>query len=633
VKLRSPHFRRFARPLLAAACAALWLSCMSDGPSTETGNPNLQGTLRDVQGNPAAGTVKLFRVAVKAPSDTVDNSALVAPVLVRSMAVGADGGFRFDSLPAASYAVEGADGAGKNFGLAPGLRVAAAKDTLQRMLTLKPPARLSGMVTRGPNALPAGVAGNGGIVARIGGVDRFAYSDTAGAFSLENVPEGVYRIAFAAPDGHYEPKFLDSVKVASGATLQLPLVELDWSRFQAPPAVAGLALQTDSTAGTVRLTWRAVKLATPVRYEVSRRDSLDAANDRTWTVTDTACADTLTALPAGRSLVYRVVAINALGNRGPAEPAENMPVTVPVLPDTSAGNSGMLSGVVTSGRLPAAGAQVDLYAAPSTPGSPFTVPKTLHAMQSSVTDANGRYRFEKVPAGRYTVAAKAGELAAIRQGVELNGRGALWDSLEVAAAGSVEGLASRDSLWVSSGAKGDDLIHVNLAGTPYESFTTYASQGTGGPFKLVGVPEGSYTLVVHAGPDSFFLPDTLPGIKVGAGAATTLPTLIKARYNPAAPPPKIDDLNITASSRASVSLAWRPVSKYALLKGYRVLRLDAASRETARSGFLTAPAYSDDVSALASGTLIYYVVIVVSQSGREGLYGGNAGMPVPFTVP
>lgn len=634
MKLRSPHFRRILLGLLAGGLAVTWISCMSDGPSTETGNPNLEGTLRDVQGNPAAGTVKLFRVAVKAPADTVDNSALVPPVLIKTAAAGADGRFRFDSLPAAKYAVEGVDAAGRNFGLVPGLQVAGAKDTLQRILILKLPARLLGTVTRGPNALPPGVAGNGGIVVRVGGADRFAYSDSAGSFALENVPEGVYRIAFAAPDGHYEPKYLDSVRAVSGDTLRLPPVELDWSRFQPPPAVAGLSVRIDSAAGTVRLGWRPVKLANLAHYEVSRKDSLDAANDRTWTVTDTFCTDTVKALPAGRALVYRVVAVNALGNRGQAEPSHDLPVTVPVPADTSAGGQGALAGVVTFNRSPLPGALVSIYAVPAAPGSPDSLPRTLKSVNSAVTGADGRYRFDKTPAGRYTVTAMSGDLAAIRMGVEVRGLIALSDSLEVAATGSVEGRATRDSLWVSTGAKGDDFIHAGLAGTPYEAFTDYAPQGTGGLFRLKGIPEGIYALVIHAGPEGYFLPDTVPGIQVLAGSITTLPATLKARYNPNAPPPKINNLVMTAYSRASVSLAWRPVTGYPLLQGYRVLRLDGTSRETARSTVLTSASYADDVSALAPGTKVLYVVKVVGLSGREGENGGDAsGLPIPFTVP
>jgi hypothetical protein len=267
------------------------------------------------------------------------------------------------------------------------------------------------------------------------------------------------------------------------------------------------------------------------------------------------------------------------------------------------------------------------------PGSPDSVPKSLPALKSALTDADGRYRFEDVRAGRYTLTAKAGALAAIRQDVRSDGRGTLRDSLEVSATGSISGQATRDSLWVTSSDKLDNFIHVNLAGTPYEGFTGYASDGVSGSFTLTGIPEGLYTLVVHAEPGGYFLPDTLTGIKVGSGAATTLPSLVKARYNPGAPPPKIDQLTITASSRTAVSLAWKSVSKYPLLKGYRVLRLDGASGESARSALLTAPAYVDDISALASGTRFSYVVVVESVSGKEGLPGGNAGLPVPFTVP
>ncbi|HKP95372.1 MAG TPA: hypothetical protein VJ385_06410 [Fibrobacteria bacterium] len=616
--------------LLSAGPVCFAVSCMSDGPSTETGNPNLQGTLRDLQGNPAAGTVKLFRVAVKAPGDTADQSALVAPTLIRTLAVGADGAYRFDSLPAALYALEGADAAGRNIGLVPGLRLATAEDTLKRIVTLGPPARIAGTVTRGPNALPAGVADNRGILVRLGGADRYAYSDAAGAFVLDNVPAGSYRLAFAAPDGHYEPKFLDGVAAASGVTSTIPVTELDWSRFQAPPAPAGLAVSADTAGGTVRLAWRAVKLANLDHYEVSRADSLDPGNDRIWAVKDTVFTDTVAALPEGRKLAYRVAAVNALGNRSAPDAP---PVTVPVPPDSSVPAAGMLAGMVVSGNAPVAGARVRIYAAPASAGSRDSLPRPLEALDSALTGADGRYGFRDLRGATYTVIAVTGGQVAIRIGLRPRAGASATDTLVPAPTGSLTGKAARGALWVSAPFKGDEGISVSLSGTPYAGFTDYQASPKGRSFRLLEVPAGDYKLVVHAGPEGYFLPDTL-AVTITAGAATELPDTVKARYNPGAPPPKIATLSLKEGSRAAASLTWTAVAGYPVLAGYRVLRLDASGAETARSAVLTAATYVDDVSALASGTRVFYAVRVVSQAGREGENGGDAaGQPVPFTVP
>jgi hypothetical protein len=623
--------------------AATWQSCLSEGPSTETGNPNLEGTLLNAQGRPIAGTVKLFVLAgVPGRPDTARADALTPPALVATRIVGKDGKYRFDSLQAGRYALEGLDTAAANFDLVPGLSLASGADTLRRDLIVRPPARWSGKVTRGPNALPPGVDRNAGILVRVGGADRFAYSDSAGNYALDKVPEGVYRVAYAAPDGHYEPKYLDSARAVSGVTDTLPRVDLDWSRYVAPPAVAGLEARVDSSAGAVRLSWRAVKLANLAHYEISRRDSVDPANDTVFLTTDTAFTDTTPAAAAGHTLIYRVTAVNALGNRGPAAAEADRSVAAPeepAIPETT----GVMSGFVHQGILPLSGAAVRLYSVPAGTGSPDSLPLPIPAVDSLTTDATGRYRFASVKPGNYTVTVSfapagpgtAGDHAAVLVAAPVRAGMARSDSLEPQLSGSVEGMASRDSLWITTPFKGEEGILAVLAGTPYQSFTEFGIPATGGPFKLKGVPPGDYKLVVHAGPQGYFLPDTF-SVRVQAGTATTLPALIKARYNPAAPPPKISSLAIKSSSRTEVSLAWDGVRKYAPLQGYRVLRLNGDFQETAASGLLTSTAYRDDISSLASGTRLYYVVKVVNQAGVEGEAGSNgnpAGTGLPFTVP
>ncbi|MDQ3000314.1 MAG: hypothetical protein M3Y08_03500 [Fibrobacterota bacterium] len=641
------HTRRNRLAEILAACvlaSLLSVSCLfeeplTDGPSTETGNPNLAGILKDDKGIPSPGTVKLFRLAKPVPGKA-DSTALVPPTLVKSAVVAADGKYRFDSLPPALYALEGADAAGKTFSLVPSLELATAKDTLQRHLSLKLPARLLGRVTRGSNPLPAGVLGDEKILVRLGGADRFAESDSAGRFALDNVPEGIYRIAFAAQDGHYEPAFLDTVRAIAGGTRELPLVELAWSRFQAPPAPPGLTALADSATSNVRLSWRPVKVANLAGYELIRltegavkEDTLYRGGDTAWT--DTGLAD----LKAGDKFTYRVVAVNALGNRSAAVAGGDRIVTVPAMPDTSGPGTGYLSGRVQSKSLPVALAKVRLYAIPAAPGSPDSLPLPARLLDSAVTGSQGEYRFRNLMPGTYTVWAEnpvAGE-GAIRIGLAPRGDSTRLDTLALLATGSVEGMVSRDSLWVTINDKGDGNIPVSLAGAPFKTTTGFGfdRNGEGAPFTITGIPAGTYKLVAYAVPYGYFLPDTFE-VKVLAGKNTLLPTIIKARYNPSAPPPKIVSLKIDASTRAAVSLSWNPYSlrNYPLLKGYRILRLDGALRETARSGVLSAAGYKDDISQVASGTRVFYGVRVVDTSGREGLNGGDfSGQPIPFTVP
>jgi hypothetical protein len=109
---------------------------------------------------------------------------------------------------------------------------------------------------------------------------------------------------------------------------------------------------------------------------------------------------------------------------------------------------------------------------------------------------------------------------------------------------------------------------------------------------------------------------------------------VKARYNPAAPPPRIASLRLASATRERISLAWDPVTRYPLLAGYRVLRLSAERAILDSSDVISVAEYSDDVSGLPSGTRLQYVVKVVGPDGRQGANGGDAtGAPVQITVP
>jgi hypothetical protein len=253
-------------------------------------------------------------------------------------------------------------------------------------------------------------------------------------------------------------------------------------------------------------------------------------------------------------------------------------------------------------------------------------------MDSALAGKDGRYAFTGLAAGSYTITASAPNLAAIRIGLKPR-NGGPEDTLRLAAPGSISGFATRGYIWVTTPHKGDDGIRVCLSGAPFAGLTDFSNSSSGRSFRLEGVPAGAYKLVVHADPEGYFLPDTMD-IRIEPGAASALKDTVKARYNPAAPPPKIADLRIMGSAQGTVTLAWSAIARYPMLKGYRVLRLDGQSRETARSGILTDASYADGLSGIASGTRIYYVVRVVSEAGKEGANGGDAsGNPVGFTVP
>lgn len=619
---------RMPAALAAFALALSLASCLQDGPSTETGNPNLRGTLTDPAGAPIAGTIKLYNV-----SGAVDTGSIPEPLLVAERAVGPGGEWRFDSLHPGKYAAEGIDAAGKRFGLLPGLALASERDTLIRRLAVDAPGVLRGRATRGDYALPAGIKAHEGIFVRVGGVARFAVTDTAGAWRIADVPAGTYTLSFAAADGHFRTARREGIAVAPGADVAVPPVELVWSRFVAPPAVRGVAFQRDSSANSVRISWRPVALSDGgnVAYEVTRSDTMGKSAVVNLGV-DTFFVDLLGDLPIGTPVTYVVRAVNPLGQRGPADTLP--PVTAPGRkPDPPA--QGVLEGVVHAKGTALASARVELYAVPAAPGPPDSLPLPATGVDTVFTGADGRWRFDSLPAGRYAIlaAAKSGS-AAFRAGLEPRAGGTRLDSLEPLPTGSVEGAATRDRQWVTSSDKGDENIHVSLAGTPFSMLTGFGMAPAGAPFAFRGVPPGSYRVVIQPLPQGYFLADT-QSVKVVSGDTARLPAVVKAAYNPNAPPPKLNSLTLASATRQKVALTWTaPTGGYPFLRGYRVLRLSAALAPLDSSAVIPVTGWVDDVSKVAAGTELRYVVRVVAGNGREGEAGGNGvGNPVIVTVP
>lgn len=613
------------------------LSCMdnrvADGPSSEAGNPTLTGMVRETSGAPAPNSrVRLFRL----PDGASDSADLRPPVPVDSFTTRSDGSFEFDSLPSGAYSLEGTDAGRARFALVPRAEIPAGSSAFLRRdtLVLKAPGRIAGTARRDGNPKPAGVTANENILVRVAGTERVVYTDTSGRYLLEKVPEGVFTVSFVAADGHYLPRRLDSVAVATGATVDLPAVILSWSPQVLPPSPAGLAVAYDSAAGAMRLKWNAVEVANFSHYLVQRADSADTAFNAAYRTADTTWADTVKAIPAGHVLKYSVVAVNALGNASAAT-ADPRSVPVPAPRDTTKPAGNGIPALVLSGSAPAK-ALVRLFSIPSGPGPVDSLPLRVRLVDSAWTGADGRVLFADRPAGLYTLeavgaagtagAGTAGAGAkAVRVGV-LPAKDAAPDTLRLAATGSLAGYAGRQGHWCSHSAKENDDIEVSLAGTPYLTATDKM-----GHYSLAGVPVGSFRAVIYALPRGCFYSDTLK-LAVRAGADTALP-FVAARPNPAYIPVP-GNLRLAAASRAKARLEWKPVSSgYPELRGYEVLRREGA-KVPVSSGVFRDTVWTDDVSAVPTGTALDYVVRVWNTSGLAGPFGGDSlGMPVRLVVP
>lgn len=189
---------------------------------------------------------------------------------------------------------------------------------------------------------------------------------------------------------------------------------------------------------------------------------------------------------------------------------------------------------------------------------------------SSVTDAQGRYRIEGLPRGAYNVIGEYNRrgLAVIRPGVDYLGPTTYLflgvDTLR--APGQIQGS-------VTLGGKPREGVFCYLPGTSYLSI----SDDNGGCW-LGNVPAGRYT-VKYAQPGLQTVSDT--GVVVRPGEITRLPAK-ELGLDTAFPPPAPDSLRLEQDTGAgTVTLRWSRVA-VADLDGYWVYRNGAGEDEPKR---------------------------------------------------
>jgi Carboxypeptidase regulatory-like domain len=591
------------------------------GPCTETGNPTgIIGKVFDTKGQPASGAVvKLFQ-----RTGTELNGIATA---ISQTTTCSDGSFSFAKLAAATYALEANDSAsGKTTWFAKA-EIADTADNLRVRMVLASPGEVMGKVSRGSNLVPAGIVRNEKILVRLIHTDKSFITDTSGAYHFPMVGAGVYRAVFTALDGHYLSAYRDSILVIAGQRTLLPLYELKWSPFATPPIPTMPSVEL-SDSGVTLLKWHPVLVENFSHYEILRKDSLDEFGSDTLITTDTMYLDTLKSKPIGYVLNYQVRSVNTLGNK--SDWSMGRMTVIP--PDAVLSDSVDFGTRVLLNGKDMASIPVKLYRIPTVIGSPDALPLGVDSAGASITDLDGRVHFKNLAKGRYFVeAADPISHKKAAANIELfTGKVNAEVSLDLKTTGLLRGTVTRQSLWVSAPFKGNENIQISLAGTPYKVYSENGSPYS--PYTMKGIPAGQYHAVFYAPPIGFFLPDTVR-ITILAGDSVVLP-LVPARYNPAAPPPKLFGLKIGSVIGTKIHLEWETISNYPFLGGYEVLRLDMASNILASSGTLKTASWVDDVKDIASNTRITYVVRVLNLEGMPGANGGNSsGEPVPYQVP
>ncbi len=178
----------------------------------------------------------------------------------------------------------------------------------------------------------------------------------------------------------------------------------------------------------------------------------------------------------------------------------------PATADIRLGKGGSVGGTVLAGGRPVAGAQVSLSAAGDSgmrPGAGMMG----GGEQSALSDEGGRFRFERLNPGRYTLGASLRDQSSAPAEAVVTGDDAQEVQLTLAEGalvrGVVTGLAENLLAGVTVSAQGRD-------------FWATARTAAGGTFELTGVPEGVLTLRANAG-------DFLSGSRSASATVTIAP--------------------------------------------------------------------------------------------------------------
>ncbi len=161
----------------------------------------------------------------------------------------------------------------------------------------------------------------------------------------------------------------------------------------------------------------------------------------------------------------------------------------PATADIRLGRGGSVGGTVVAGGRPVAGAQVALSAAGDS-GFRASPGFMGGSEQSALSDEGGRFRFERLSPGRYSLGASLRDQSSTPAEAVVTGDDAQEVQLVLAEGALVRGLVT--------GLPDAQLAGVNVSAQGQDYFATTRT-AAGGSFELTGVPEGVVTLRANAG--------------------------------------------------------------------------------------------------------------------------------------
>ena len=161
----------------------------------------------------------------------------------------------------------------------------------------------------------------------------------------------------------------------------------------------------------------------------------------------------------------------------------------PATADIRLGKGGSVGGTVLAVGRPVAGAQVTLSAAGDT-GFRAGAGMMGGSEQSALSDGSGRFRFERLGPGRYTLAAALRDQSSAPAEAVVTGDDAQEVQLVLSEGALIRGIVT--------GLPDALLAGVNVSAQGQDYFATTRT-AAGGTFELAGVPEGLVTLRANAG--------------------------------------------------------------------------------------------------------------------------------------